>query len=118
MIIFQRNEYFAMFIDKNINLALKSLFATQMTMFILCRYSCTYSDIFAKVGFRIIFQRNEYFVMFIDKNINLALKSLFATLMTMLILCRISNHVVLILDCSFCDEFATWDNFNALATSA
>ena len=44
-----------MFIDKNINLTLKSLFATQMTigLFILCRISYRYSDIFAKVGFRV-----------------------------------------------------------------
>ena len=41
-----------MFIDKNINLASNSLFATQMTMFVLRRISSTYSDIFAKVGFR------------------------------------------------------------------
>ena len=45
--------HFAMFIDKVINLALKSLFATQMTMFILCRFSYRYSGIFAKVGFRV-----------------------------------------------------------------
>ena len=105
-IIFQRNEYFVMFIDKNINLALKSLFATQMTIFILCRVSCRYSDIFANVVFlcrkavifKIIFQRNEYFAMFIDKNINLTLKSLFATQMTMFILCRFS--------CRYSDTFA------------
>ena len=72
-----------MFIDKNINLALNSLFATQMTMFILYIFLSRCSDIFAKVAFR--FEMNLF---------------------------------VLILDCSFCDEFATWDNFNALATSA
>ena len=130
-----------MFIDKNINLTLKSLFATQMTMFILCRVSCRYSDIFAKVGFRvgklsylrlsfsemnislcllikILILRFYWLQLICMFNINLTLKSLFATQMTMFILCRISNHVVLNLDCSFCDEFATWDNFIALATSA
>ena len=72
-----------MFIDKNINLALKSLFATQMTMFILYIFLSRCSDIFAKFAFR--FEMNLF---------------------------------VLILDCSFCDEFATLGNFNALATSA
>ena len=107
--VFQRNEYFVMFIDKNINLTLKSLFATQMTIFILCRISCRYSDIFGIVGFRVgkLSYLNLYFsemnisAMFIDKNINLILKSLFATQTTMFILCRTS--------CRYSDIFAKVD---------
>ena len=61
-----------MFIDKNINLALKSLFATQMTIFILCRISSTFSDIFAKVDFRV--EKLSYLrLYFSEMNISLCL---------------------------------------------
>ena len=87
-----------MFIEKNINLVLKLLFATQMTMFILCSFLCrSEKNMFAKVDYR--FGKPSYsrlyfsinFAMFIEKNINLVLKLLFATQMTMFILYSFSR---------------------------